>query len=183
MGLTLRLLASRLSGPELRLMSKSSTDDMSRYFFLPPAMTQHIGKQRTAFLYAGGGDGIRTHGTLPYTRFPSGRLKPLGHPSVFLDSPAISEWFILDSGAGWLALGHPSIFVPARLTSWFSQSFVGFANGALRHPSVLCHTGEGRYPVFLAPGLRRGDWFPKFATLTNETLTDSATPSSSYPQG
>jgi hypothetical protein len=30
---------------------------------------------------AGGESGIRTHGTLRYTRFPSVRLKPLGHLS------------------------------------------------------------------------------------------------------
>ena len=29
-----------------------------------------------------GEGGIRTHGTLPYTRFPSVRLKPLGHLSI-----------------------------------------------------------------------------------------------------
>ena len=29
----------------------------------------------------GGESGIRTHGTLRYTRFPSVRLKPLGHLS------------------------------------------------------------------------------------------------------
>ena len=28
------------------------------------------------------GDGIRTHDMLPYTRFPSVRLQPLGHPSI-----------------------------------------------------------------------------------------------------
>ena len=32
-------------------------------------------------IWGGGESGIRTHGTLPYTRFPSVRLKPLGHLS------------------------------------------------------------------------------------------------------
>ena len=31
----------------------------------------------------GGESGIRTHGTLPHTRFPSEHLRPLGHPSLF----------------------------------------------------------------------------------------------------
>ena len=30
----------------------------------------------------GGKGGIRTHGTFPYTRFPSVLLKPLGHLSI-----------------------------------------------------------------------------------------------------
>ena len=39
----------------------------------------------------GGESGIRTHGTFQYTRFPSVRLKPLGH---------LSESFLLLAGAG-----------------------------------------------------------------------------------
>ena len=33
-------------------------------------------------------EGIRTLDTLPYTRFPSVRLKPLGHLSIFIISNA-----------------------------------------------------------------------------------------------
>ncbi len=36
----------------------------------------------------GGESGIRTHGRLPYTRFPSVRLRPLGHLSRNRSSPA-----------------------------------------------------------------------------------------------
>ncbi len=35
----------------------------------------------------GGESGIRTHGTLPYTRFPSVRLQPLGHLSGKISVP------------------------------------------------------------------------------------------------
>ena len=30
----------------------------------------------------GGGSGIRTHGRLPFTRFPSVPIRPLSHPSL-----------------------------------------------------------------------------------------------------
>ena len=39
-------------------------------------------------LEPGGESGIRTHGRLPYTRFPSVRLRPLGHLSRNRSSPA-----------------------------------------------------------------------------------------------
>ncbi len=42
----------------------------------------------------GGESGIRTHGTvLPYTRFPSVRLKPLGHLSGMNVLPARAAFF------------------------------------------------------------------------------------------
>ena len=37
------------------------------------------------FLLMGGESEIRTHGTLPHTRFPSVRLKPLGHLSIYFN--------------------------------------------------------------------------------------------------
>ena len=40
----------------------------------------------------GGESGIRTHGTLPYTRFPSVRLQPLGHLSGNLLRASRSAW-------------------------------------------------------------------------------------------
>ena len=40
-----------------------------------------------------GGRGIRTHGTLRYTRFPSVHLRPLGHPSVGISMLAEEEGF------------------------------------------------------------------------------------------
>ena len=43
---------------------------------------------------SGGESGIRTHGTvLPYTRFPSVRLKPLGHLSGAHVLPARAAFF------------------------------------------------------------------------------------------
>ena len=45
----------------------------------------------------GGRSGIRTHGTLPHTRFPSERLRPLGHPSCSHFKPTV---FSLKSGEG-----------------------------------------------------------------------------------
>src|SRR6266571_2030948 len=44
----------------------------------------------TLYHNAGGEGGIRTHDTLPYTRFPSVRLRPLGHLSTS-DLPALPE--------------------------------------------------------------------------------------------
>ena len=59
---------------------------------------------------SGGGSGIRTHGTLlTYTRFPSVRLKPLGHPS---DSGAAK--YQPHPAAQALPRPHTSIFNAAR---------------------------------------------------------------------
>ena len=38
---------------------------------------------RDALASVGGEGGIRTHGTVRYTRFPSVRLRPLGHLSKY----------------------------------------------------------------------------------------------------
>ncbi len=44
--------------------------------------------------FYGGESGIRTHGTLRYTRFPSVRLKPLGHLSRSMSSAAAQPCLI-----------------------------------------------------------------------------------------
>lgn len=47
------------------------------------------------FIYAGGEGGIRTHGRLPYTRFPSVLFKPLRHLSLLLDILVMDRIWIL----------------------------------------------------------------------------------------
>jgi hypothetical protein len=44
-------------------------------------------------LRTGGGRGIRTLDTLPYTRFPIVRLRPLGHPSLRDDERLLNSCY------------------------------------------------------------------------------------------
>src|SRR5438128_2372471 len=47
-----------------------------------PALPGLLELLRSSTSSVGGEGGIRTHDTLPYTRFPSVRLRPLGHLST-----------------------------------------------------------------------------------------------------
>src|SRR5438309_4838831 len=68
---------------------------------------------RSAWHDVGGEGGIRTHDTFPYTRFPSVRLRPLGHLSYFLrwrknplrSAPHSSASTPLATSTRWFSLG------------------------------------------------------------------------------
>src|SRR2546426_1251579 len=68
---------------------------------------------RNAWHDVGGEGGIRTHDTFPYTRFPSVRLRPLGHLSYFLrwrknplrSAPHSSASTPLATSTRWFSLG------------------------------------------------------------------------------
>ena len=49
----------------------------------------------------GGGSGIRTHGELPHTRFPSVPIRPLSHPSERVPDREVEgvEPWIVQAGA------------------------------------------------------------------------------------
>ena len=72
-------------------------------------------RQRTSRL--GGGSGIRTHGELPHTRFPSVPIRPLSHPSGYVETdraPAVDPVAARRTCSRWLGSGVPAAHGRAR---------------------------------------------------------------------
>ena len=83
---------TRTYDPQLRKLMLYPTELRARGWF--SLKIWKTGSLTLANAVSGGGEsGIRTHGTLPYTRFPSVRLKPLGHLSLNCPERALPSWF------------------------------------------------------------------------------------------
>ena len=123
----------------------------------------------------GGESGIRTHGRLPYTRFPSVRLKPLGHLSCVHRAPPTSRMgetggeggirthdrfpYTPLAGARLQPLGHLSarphnIPISRRVSAPCAQ-FPPWDSGRRHEPSGALHPPRLGSLGCLAPSLRR----------------------------
>ena len=91
-----RSLAAQAARSLRRLAPSSRTDG----FLSNPPPPNHQKSPRWGFFDDGGEGGIRTHGTeLPYTCFPSMRLRPLGHLSGRRSLSHV--WIYAPTGSGW----------------------------------------------------------------------------------
>ena len=106
------------------------------------ALTNRIAAQMD-FIH-GGESGIRTHGTrLTYTRFPSVRLKPLGHLSHFRLST-----FAFDNG------GEGGIRTPDTregITVFETAAFNHSATSPFDRAGAACGRNPGAFPVRALP--------------------------------